>query len=114
MKKHYGAQVTSKRRFNLSTFDIDCYRFQRQGRSFQLVVRYETRHTDWAVTVDSLLLEERIMPSDDHGEAKDKPVASLDHPPGGADELRRWVNRQLIAAFLDEHCETPPPTARGL
>ena len=102
MKKHYGAKWISAK---------NCFRFSKNDRSFELSVGYGLSSTLDSLWVDRLYLSERVMPQDDLGRIIVKPIASIEEKPGNIQEIRKWINRQLIAAFLDEYCviseETP-------
>ncbi len=101
MKKHYAAKWISQQ---------NCFRFTKNDRIFQLSVQYGQSNGGTGVWIDRMYLEERILPVDDFGKVKQKMIASLDTRPKAIEDVRKWINRQLIAAFLDEHCETPQPT----
>lgn len=114
MKRHYGARAVSTSSAGAcSPFyqqsKVDRYLFSKNDRSFQLLVKYDVL-PDVGSFRSSMLLEERIMPVDNHGEVRCRPLVSADPLPDSSEALRRWLNRQLIAAFLHEPCETPPTT----
>ncbi len=98
MKKYYDAKWVAA---------ANAFRFRKNDRVFDLTVQFGQSNNSMRIWIDRMYIEERIMPDDDFGKVKKKVLASLDTSPKDMTEVRKWINRTLIAAFLDEHCETP-------
>ena len=97
MKRHYAAKWVT---------GVNAFRFRRNDRIFELFAAYKTGHSAESVCIERLYFRERILPDNDFGKVKNKLLASLDTPPKDMNEVKKWINKQLIATFLDEHCES--------
>ena len=97
MKRHYVAKWVAA---------VNAFRFHRNDRIFELSAAHKTGNSAECGTIERLYFRERILPDCDFGKVKNKLLASLDTPPKDMNEVKKWINKQLIAAFLDEHCES--------
>lgn len=103
--------VTMKKYYNAKRVPAsNAFRLRRNGRIFDLIVTYKSSNAG-LVTIERMFIEERVISDDDLDSVKKRVIASMETRPKDIKEIIRWINQQLIGAFLDEHCGSSEETS---